>query len=106
MIFDRMLRRWCFYVLATRFHIFKTWYKTASGEWTEEIEKADWQRWHNLPTGAFCVDTKSESYWLINGVRYDDISVALEAAEKEILRPFIPILVLDCEKILRKKQVV
>ncbi len=101
MQFERMLRRFCYYKLAHEFHIFKTWYKTASGGWTENPDEADWQRWHGLKDGAYCVETRTDSFWLINGVRYDEMPAALEAAEERILRPYLPMLLLDfCEAIV------
>lgn len=74
--------------------VFETWYKTASGEWTQDVEKADWQRFHGLPTGAFMVDTKYEQYWKIAGGRYDNYNDAYAAADYELVKPylFLPIL--------------
>ncbi len=102
---DSLMKRFAYHFL-TKHRVFKTWYKTAAGEWTENPDEADWRRWHGLTDGALCCDVRHESYWLIDGMRYDNMQEALEAAEAELLRPYLPILVLDCERIMNIRNVI
>lgn len=52
-------------------HVFKTLYRTAEGEWTEDLANADWYHW-NGTDGNLCADTKYEMYWMIGDERYED----------------------------------
>lgn len=59
--------------------VFKTYYKTALGDWTEQKELGNWQRWNNLPDGCLCCDVRYEKYYVVDGLRYDNVIEAKNA---------------------------
>ena len=91
---DCMLNRYAWYKTIRDASVSKRFFKTASGEWTEDETQADYQRWHNLPTGAMCCDVRYENYFIVAGKRYDDIIEAKNAMYDELfVKPcVIPLL--------------
>lgn len=81
--------------------VFRRFFKTASGEWTEDETKADYQRWHNLPTGAMCCDVRYENHYIVAGKRYDDIHEAKDAMyDESFIKPaVIPIINIALRKL-------
>jgi hypothetical protein len=72
MNFDQFLRRACYYKLK-EFHVFKALYLTESGVCDE-----------SRPDVRVC-NVKYESYWMIDGVRYNNIQEALITIEYKIM---------------------
>lgn len=81
-------------------HVFKVLYRTESWGWSEDPAEADWYHWNGKPSGNLCADTKSESYWLIAGERYDDYETAQQAMYDEL---FIKPAVIPCLQIVFKE---
>jgi len=70
--------------------VFETWFKPPNpDEWTLEKDKADWQRFHGLPDGAYMVDIKYEQYWCIDGKRYDNYNDAYFVMEFKTVLPYL-----------------
>lgn len=89
-----------------RARVFETWYKTASDEWTQDTEKANWQRFHGLSTGALMVETRYIQCWRIDSKQYDNYNNAFEAAQYEIMKPYLVQIAISLARILKKRGVI
>ncbi len=97
------LMRWIARSALEKKYIFESYYKTASGEWTENIDDAYWyqyaprddldaQPWNKnfktnikgVPPVVLTCDTRHEEYWIIAGKRYDDYDGAVWAMYDEL----------------------
>lgn len=83
----------------------KRLFKTSSGTWTEDETQADYQRWHNLPSGMMCCDVRYEKYYIVVGKRYEDIIEAKNAMYDELfVKPCVLPLLNEIIKFIKTQE--
>lgn len=101
MLLEYFFKRACYRYLKDH-TVFKTLYKTIRGDWTEDSLEGNWHPWSSSPHAALVCDIKHEHYYMIDGVRYDDIESALVAAEYEIYKPYLLEFIINTLKEISK----